>query len=121
MIGKHDFRYFKKGSIVPKRLCNAKSRARRSFVFGTDVWVVISNGRCEVYAMYEHDFTVVQRYFSRSGAAHFKCLDILNVSGKQARAAYLLLEQPVRPVGISVNTGRPTVDMLSAAPKLESE
>lgn len=121
MIGKHDFKYFKKGSIVPKCVCNAKSRARRSFVFGADVWVVINSGRCEVYATDEHEFTVIQRYSPCSGLAHFKNLDFLNVSGKRAKAAFFLLQQPINPVGLSASPELPTVDMLAAAPKQESE
>lgn len=113
MIGKHDFKHYKKGSIVPKRICNGKSKARRTFVFGSDAWVVHVNGRCQVYLTDEHEYSIICKLLVRSPVS-FKDCDLLNVSGKRSRAAFHLLQEPVKPVGLICCNELPTPEMLAA-------
>lgn len=113
MIGKYDFKHYKKGSIVPKRICNGKSKARRNFVFGSDAWVVHTNGRCEVYLTDEHEYSIIYKLLVRSPVS-FKDCDLLNVSGKRANAAFKLLENPVSPVGLECYDIVLTPEMLAA-------
>jgi hypothetical protein len=40
MISHNDFKYYKKGQIVPRSICEAKSKVRRHVRFAMDVCVV---------------------------------------------------------------------------------
>lgn len=94
MIGKYDYKFYKKGSIVPKEVCFAKSKRRENFIFGEDCWLIKYEGRKELYFLNAHDFSIIERKVTKQGCL-FKNCDFINLNKKKAKATFLLKTQAV--------------------------
>lgn len=82
MIGKHDYKFYKKGSIVPRHIIKAARKFRKDVRFYTDVFVIGNNTVIQVNPA-KYMVEILDRK-----SARFECVgkEFINISGVTTHA-----------------------------------
>ncbi|WP_320725765.1 hypothetical protein [Enterobacter ludwigii] len=83
MIGKYDYKFYKKGSIVPQHIISTARRFRKNVRFYTDVFVI---GNDTVIQLYPAKY-MVEIFDHRDFCAEAENKKFINISGVTTHAA----------------------------------
>lgn len=99
MIGKNDFKFYKKGSIVPRTIVDAKNKIRRKFRFDNDVYIV---GNKQIFVCTPSHYIIKADGIRNQDNIIFYKVDFINISGIQWKSPILLLNTGRKPIGVII-------------------